>query len=87
MTFYHCNNLRVKNLRFKDAQQMHVTFQECFDVDVSNLVIKAPGDSPNTDGIHVAETQNIVIRNSVIGTGKIQEYQRKNSQLGLDLDF
>lgn len=66
---------------------MHVTFQECFDVDVSNLVIKAPGDSPNTDGIHVAETQNIVIRNSVIGTGKIQEYQRKNSQLGLDFDF
>ncbi|XP_057441408.1 polygalacturonase-like [Lotus japonicus] len=69
VTFYHCNNLRVKNVRFKDAQQMHVTFQECFDVDVSNLVIKAPGDSPNTDGIHVAKTQNIVIRNSVIGTG------------------
>lgn len=67
----------MKNLRFKDAQQMHVTFQRCFNVFVSNVVIRAPENSPNTDGIHVAETQNIDIINSDIGTGKIQEYQRK----------
>jgi len=54
---------------FKDAQQMHVTFEGCFNVIASNLVIRAPGDSPNTDGIHVADTQNIVISNSDIGTG------------------
>ncbi|KAJ1411924.1 Pectin lyase fold/virulence factor [Sesbania bispinosa] len=48
--------------------QMHVTFEKCFNVIVSNILIRAPGDSPNTDGIHVAETQNIVIRNSDIGT-------------------
>ncbi|XP_061353902.1 polygalacturonase-like [Gastrolobium bilobum] len=69
VTFYQCNNLKVKNLRFKDAQQMHVTFQRCFNVFVSNLVIRAPGNSPNTDGIHVSETRNIDISNSVIGTG------------------
>ncbi|KAK7312126.1 hypothetical protein VNO77_35742 [Canavalia gladiata] len=69
VTFYQCNNLKVKNLMFKDAPQMHVTFQKCFNVMVSNLVIRAPGDSPNTDGIHVAETQNIFISNSDIGTG------------------
>ncbi|KAK7263947.1 hypothetical protein RJT34_31546 [Clitoria ternatea] len=69
VTFYQCNNLKVRNLRFKDAPQMHVTFQSCFNVIVSNLDIRAPGDSPNTDGIHVADTQNIVISNSVIGTG------------------
>ncbi|WJX49733.1 hypothetical protein P8452_36130 [Trifolium repens] len=69
VTFYDCKNLRVKNLRFKDAQQMHVAFERCFNVFVSNLVIRAPEDSPNTDGIHVAETQNIDITNSHIGTG------------------
>ncbi|XP_027356755.1 polygalacturonase QRT2-like [Abrus precatorius] len=69
VTFYQCNNLKVTNLRFKDAQQMHVTFMKCFNVIVSNLVIRAPGNSPNTDGIHVAETQNIAISNSDIGTG------------------
>ncbi|KAE9616375.1 hypothetical protein Lal_00035073 [Lupinus albus] len=69
VTFNECNNLRVANLRFKDAQQMHVIFQRCFNVIVSNLVVKAPGDSPNTDGIHVSETHNIQISNSDIGTG------------------
>lgn len=69
VTFYQCNNLKVTNLRFKDAPQMHVTFEGCFNVIVSNLVIRAPGDSPNTDGIHVADTQNIVISNTDIGTG------------------
>lgn len=69
VTFSQCNNLEVTNLRFKDAQQMHVSFERCFNVIVSNLVIRAPRDSPNTDGIHVLETQNIVISNSDIGTG------------------
>ncbi|KAK7258189.1 hypothetical protein RIF29_32704 [Crotalaria pallida] len=69
VTFTGCNNLRVANLRFIDAQQMHVTFQKCFNVIASNLVVRAPENSPNTDGIHVSETQNIQISNSDIGTG------------------
>ncbi|WVZ04143.1 hypothetical protein V8G54_024949 [Vigna mungo] len=69
VTFFQCKNLEVRNLMFKDAQQMHLVFDGCFNVIASNLVIRAPGDSPNTDGIHVAETQNIVISNSHIGTG------------------
>lgn len=69
VTFYDCKNLKVKNLRFKDSQQMHVVFERCFNVFVSNLIVRAPEDSPNTDGIHVAETQNIDIINCDIGTG------------------
>ncbi|KAI4333124.1 hypothetical protein L6164_017968 [Bauhinia variegata] len=69
VTFQECNNLRVTNLRFKNAQQMHLTFEKCFNVRASNLLVTAPGNSPNTDGIHVTGTQNILISNSVIGTG------------------
>ncbi|KAL4389795.1 hypothetical protein HN51_010732 [Arachis hypogaea] len=69
VTFYQCKNLRVANVRLKDAQQMHVAFESCFNVIVSNVLVRAPGYSPNTDGIHVAETQNIVISDSDIGTG------------------
>ncbi|KAK7271574.1 hypothetical protein RJT34_27596 [Clitoria ternatea] len=69
VTFYECNNLKVANLRFKNAQQMHVRFQGCNNVTASNLIVRAPGNSPNTDGIHVTGTQNIIIKNSVIGTG------------------
>lgn len=48
---------------------MHISFQKCKRVVTSNLIISAPGDSPNTDGIHITATKNIRILNSVIGTG------------------
>ncbi|KAG8485408.1 hypothetical protein CXB51_021277 [Gossypium anomalum] len=38
-------------------------------IDAFNLLVTAPGNSPNTDGIHVTGTQNIYINNCVIGTG------------------
>lgn len=69
VTFYQCINLVVANLMFKNAQQMHLTFQKCTNIKALNLRVVAPGNSPNTDGIHITETQNAIIRNCVIGTG------------------
>ncbi|KAL6337367.1 hypothetical protein AAG906_036681 [Vitis piasezkii] len=69
LTFYNCKNLVVKNLKIQNAQQMHVSFEKCVGVQASGLTVTAPGDSPNTDGIHVTDTQNIQISSSVIGTG------------------
>jgi len=61
--------LIVENLNIENAQQMHVSFQDSENVKVSGLNVVAPEDSPNTDGIHVTNTQNIQISDSVIGTG------------------
>ncbi|KAI3899739.1 hypothetical protein MKW92_001465 [Papaver armeniacum] len=69
LTFKECNNLTVENITIKDAQQMHLSFQNCVNVEAHNLVVTAPEKSPNTDGIHVTRTENITIINSVIGTG------------------
>uniref|UniRef100_A0A5B7B9H6 endo-polygalacturonase n=1 Tax=Davidia involucrata TaxID=16924 RepID=A0A5B7B9H6_DAVIN len=69
VTFYGCNNLRVANLRIENSQQMHLSFQKCITVKALNLIVIAPEKSPNTDGIHVTETQNIQIMSSVIKTG------------------
>ncbi|KAF5197451.1 polygalacturonase, partial [Thalictrum thalictroides] len=69
LTFYKCINLRVRNIRIKDAQQMHLLFQKCVNVQAMNLMITAPGKSPNTDGIHITNTQNIQIMNTIIQTG------------------
>nr|XP_043620573.1 polygalacturonase-like [Erigeron canadensis] len=69
LTLYKCTTLTVKNLNIQNAQQMHISFDNCDDVQVSKIQITAPEDSPNTDGIHVTHTQNIKISDSVIGTG------------------
>ncbi|MCE3050162.1 hypothetical protein HAX54_046554 [Datura stramonium] len=68
LTFYNCNNLKVKDLKIEDAQQMHLVFERCFGVEVSNLVVSSPENSPNTDGIHITRTQNIQVSDSTIGT-------------------
>ncbi|RHN79111.1 putative polygalacturonase [Medicago truncatula] len=69
LTLYKCNNLVVEDLNVKNGQQIHVQFQNSANVRVSGLTVTAPEDSPNTDGIHVTNTQNIQISNSIIGTG------------------
>ncbi|KAI3984415.1 hypothetical protein MKX01_011369 [Papaver californicum] len=66
LTFKECNNLTVENATMKDAQQMHLSFQKYMNVEAHNLLITASEKSPNTDGIHVTQTQNIKIINSVI---------------------
>ncbi|KAL8549589.1 hypothetical protein ACS0TY_008434 [Phlomoides rotata] len=69
LTFYKCANLTVKNLKIQDAQQIHVSFERSKNVTASKLVVNAPETSPNTDGIHVTDTQNITISGCTIATG------------------
>ncbi|KAE8098799.1 hypothetical protein FH972_016836 [Carpinus fangiana] len=69
LTFYNCKNLMVKNLKINDAQQIHLSFEKCMNVEASHLTVTAPKNSPNTDGIHVTNTQNIQISSCVIATG------------------
>lgn len=61
----------MKNLKIKNAQQIHISFQKSVNVQASNLVVTAPEKSPNTDGIHITDTQNIQITSCVIGTGMV----------------
>ncbi|KAL3533797.1 hypothetical protein ACH5RR_007318 [Cinchona calisaya] len=69
VTFYKCQDLIVQNIKVQDAQQIHISFEGCANVQASYLVVTAPENSPNTDGIHVTNTQNIQISSCTIGTG------------------
>ncbi|RZC43850.1 hypothetical protein C5167_036799 [Papaver somniferum] len=71
LTFYQCQNLKVKNLRTRHSQQIHTSFEKCLDVEAINLLISAPGLSPNTDGIHVGNTRKMQIRNCIIRTARL----------------
>ncbi|KAK6143163.1 hypothetical protein DH2020_023511 [Rehmannia glutinosa] len=69
LTFKNCTNMRVSSLKVVNAQQMQMNFQDCNGVEASKLLVVAPEESPNTDGIHVTRTSNINILDSVIKTG------------------
>ncbi|CAN0864686.1 unnamed protein product [Linum grandiflorum] len=69
VTFVECKNLMVSKLKFENSQKMHLSFNNCSNVRASHLVVNAPWNSPNTDGIHVTHTRNIHITKSLIKTG------------------
>ncbi len=47
----------------------HIVINGCQNVNIEGVTVIAAGDSPNTDGIHVQLSSNIVITNSTINTG------------------
>ncbi|XP_062218095.1 probable polygalacturonase At1g80170 [Phragmites australis] len=69
LTIDSCRGVRVRSLRVQNAQQMHLTVSRSRNVRVAGLHVEAPADSPNTDGIHVAESTAVTIQSCRIATG------------------
>ncbi|XWS58060.1 hypothetical protein CRYUN_Cryun08bG0002800 [Craigia yunnanensis] len=67
--FFMSSNLTVQGLKIKNSPQFNFRFDACHDVRVESLTIKAPAQSPNTDGIHIENTNNVQIYNSIISNG------------------
>ncbi|MCO5552940.1 hypothetical protein L7F22_006460 [Adiantum nelumboides] len=67
--FYGSYNVTVKNLKIINSPQTHLKFDNCIGVKVSNISIHSPGYSPNTDGIHLQNTQDAEIFDSYIQNG------------------
>ncbi|CAN8253865.1 unnamed protein product [Cochlearia groenlandica] len=59
----------IKGLSFINSAQFHLRLDNCSDVLVDSVTINAPTSSPNTDGIHIENTHNVKIRDSVISNG------------------
>ncbi|XP_004230341.1 polygalacturonase At1g48100 isoform X2 [Solanum lycopersicum] len=67
--FFMSSNLTVQGLKIKNSPLFHFRFDSCRGVHVDSLYIKAPRQSPNTDGIHIENTNDVTIRNSIISNG------------------
>ncbi|KAI4349873.1 hypothetical protein L6164_010419 [Bauhinia variegata] len=67
--FFMSSNLTVQRLEIKNSPQFHFRFDGCQNVHIEMLTIKSPAQSPNTDGIHIDNTNNVKIYNSVISNG------------------
>ncbi|KAF5465442.1 hypothetical protein F2P56_015452 [Juglans regia] len=52
-----------------NSKGVHVFITQCEDIRVRNIRVIAPGDSPNTDGIHVSHSNNVRINETIIMTG------------------
>eukprot|EP01095_Lingulamoeba_sp_RSL-Kostka_P000248 TRINITY_DN1037_c0_g1_i1.p1 TRINITY_DN1037_c0_g1~~TRINITY_DN1037_c0_g1_i1.p1 ORF type:complete len:414 (-),score=70.23 TRINITY_DN1037_c0_g1_i1:707-1948(-) len=62
-------NIVVTNLTLLDAPFYNVWFGDCINVEVYDMRILAPPDSPNTDGIDLSGGRNYMFRDSIIRNG------------------
>ncbi|KAK7315564.1 hypothetical protein VNO77_34117 [Canavalia gladiata] len=67
--FHDCENLILKGLTHLNSPKNHISINQCNGALISELHIIAPEDSPNTDGIDISESSNILIKNSKMETG------------------
>ncbi|KAL9226349.1 hypothetical protein vseg_002173 [Gypsophila vaccaria] len=69
LRFYASNNIIVRDITIKNSPLCHLKFDNSIGVKVNNITISSPGDSPNTDGIHLQNTKDVEIHHSNIGCG------------------
>ncbi|XP_049392694.1 probable polygalacturonase At1g80170 isoform X2 [Solanum stenotomum] len=69
LTIYGSSGIKVKDLTIQNGQQMNFAISRSDSIRITGVTVSAPEDSPNTDGIHITESTNVVLQNSKIGTG------------------
>ncbi|CAM8917968.1 unnamed protein product [Rhodiola kirilowii] len=67
--FFLSSNVTVRGLKVRNSPQFHFRFDGCQRVKIDSIKIKSPRSSPNTDGIHIENTNDVKIHNSIISNG------------------
>ncbi|KAL5723818.1 galacturonan 1,4-alpha-galacturonidase [Ranunculus cassubicifolius] len=69
LRFYGSANVIVTGITIQNSPQCHLKFDNCIGVHVFNLDVSSPGDSPNTDGIHLQNSRDVLIHSSILACG------------------
>ncbi|XP_060966202.1 probable polygalacturonase At3g15720 [Cannabis sativa] len=69
LKFRFCTKVRVLNILVINSPQVHVLVWNSQNVEINNLSITSPPLSPNTDGIHIEASTNIIVIHSLIRAG------------------
>ncbi|CAA2954175.1 polygalacturonase-like [Olea europaea subsp. europaea] len=69
LAFYNSNNIIMNGLSSINSQKFNILVDGCHNAKLVGIKVSAPGNSPNTDGIHVEKSTGVTIMNSQFGTG------------------
>jgi len=64
-----CNNATVSGITLLNSKFFHMNVFQCKGVTIKDVTVTAPGDSPNTDGIHIGDSSKVTITGTTIGVG------------------
>ncbi|CAN6177898.1 unnamed protein product [Urochloa humidicola] len=63
------NNGTVSGITLLNSKFFHMNVFQCKDITIKDVIITAPGDSPNTDGIHMGDSSKVTITGTTISSG------------------
>ncbi|ONK81300.1 uncharacterized protein A4U43_C01F27570 [Asparagus officinalis] len=69
LRFYGSYNVTVTGITIQNSPQFHLKFDNCQAVQVFNMTVSSPGDSPNTDGIHLQNSVDVSIHHTTLSCG------------------
>ncbi|XP_071726412.1 polygalacturonase At1g48100-like [Rutidosis leptorrhynchoides] len=67
--FYGSFDVTVTGITIQNSPQCHLKFDNCVGVTVHNFKVSSPGDSPNTDGIHLQNSKQVLIHTTDLSCG------------------
>ncbi|KAK9756104.1 hypothetical protein RND81_01G073600 [Saponaria officinalis] len=69
LSFDFMTNSRAQCVTLINSRNTHFQIFACNQIDIDNITISSPGDSVNTDGIKIGNSNSITITNTNIGCG------------------
>lgn len=69
LTFANSKNIMISGLTSINSELYHIVIDGSESVTVQGVKISAPGNSPNTDGIHIEMSTDVIVSRTQIKTG------------------
>ncbi|XP_034700586.1 polygalacturonase At1g48100 [Vitis riparia] len=69
LRFYGSSNVTVTGITIQNSPQCHLKFDNCMEVSVYEMSVSSPGDSVNTDGIHLQNSKDVLIHSTNLACG------------------
>ncbi|KAJ9171787.1 hypothetical protein P3X46_015102 [Hevea brasiliensis] len=69
LKFHRVNNADISDFTSLNSKYFHLHVVKCGNIRFHHMNITAPDESPNTDGIHISNSNAITVASSFIGTG------------------
>lgn len=74
LRFYGSFNVTVTGITIQNSPQCHLKFDNCAGVLVHDMSVSSPGNSPNTDGIHLQNSKQVLIHTTNLACGNYNPY-------------
>ena len=66
-----CDDALIEGISLINSKFFHLNIYECKGVTVKDVTVNSPGDSPNTDGIHMGDSSKITVTDTKIGRAHV----------------